>query len=444
MLLLVAIVFFAIFAWVFLRNVENSEWHTVFYRAAARMVRHEKINVIEEGYNPYAYPPAMALFTVPMAAMPPFWGMALWFLVNVAATVALVTYAWKLTGGPSLRDAPGAWWGVFLLGLLLGLRFLIGPLTHQQFDGLIAALTLAGCWLLLRERSLGGAALIGVAASMKCTPLLFVPYLVWRRQFKAAAVVAVVATGLNLLPDLFFPQSDGRLYVQDFVSLSGMAGKSPGSWFADPTQNQSLGGMIGRLAQFGLPLHVPEGPGGWWTAETATWARGVFGAAAAALLCLTLWFCGKPFRQWGSRCLPLGSGLGMPSQSSPQPSARQVIERSAVLPLAQLRFSIEVAIVVTLMLLLSPMSGKAHFAVMLFPCFLVARLAVERPARGMQWLLLPLILFGPIASKDLIGKKLGNLSLYWSVPSWFLLVVLVGLWWAIVVVGRQSNDNLSA
>ncbi len=86
------------------------------------------------------------------------------------------------------------------------------------------------------------------------------------------------------------------------------------------------------------------------------------------------------------------------------------------------------------MLLLSPMSSKSHYVVLLLPSLLIARTIVERRSRPLRWLLIPLIVCGPLTTKGLIGKPLGDLTLIWGLPIWYVLISLAGIWMVLAAV----------
>ncbi|HUY32469.1 MAG TPA: glycosyltransferase family 87 protein [Pirellulales bacterium] len=406
--------FFLAYAAAFVAKGEQSEWYDVFVLAARRMQRGEPLQDFPSNYT---YPPAMAMLATPLCHLSASVSLAAWYLVNVVAAVAVVTCAWGLAGGPPLWRLPPRWQSVFWIGLLLGGRWFVAPLEHQQFDMVIAALLLAGCRAGQNGRQRLGAVLIGVSASMKCVPLLFAPYLLWRGKPQAALLVVAVAVGINLLPDLFFPRSDGGLHWVAWaqVYLLAPARVAPGGWLTDPLQNQSLAGLFDHLFRFGLPvstalIHGVELPPG-----AALPMRWLTYATAAVLTAYSVWRCGSPWRPLAPAAAP-----------SPAPANWN-----------QVRTGVEAAIVVCLQLLLSPMTGKAHFVVLLLPCFLFARQLVERTTRARLALLAALLVCGPLTTKGLTGMTLGDLTLAWSVPTWFILGLLWAMWSLLATIQRD-------
>ena len=387
----------------FVSRDKNSEWNDCFVTAAHHMAVREAIHHTNESY---AYPPSMTFVSLPIGVLPLSWSLFAWSLVNVAATVATFYYSWKLIGGPSLAKASATWWGVFGLGLLLCFRWIISPLEHQQFDMVIAALIAAGGWAIVRGKDVRGGLLWGVAASMKCTPLLFAPYLAWRGRWLAAVLVFVAAVGMNVLPDIVVPQVSGNSYLADWyrVFLRDVGGAAPGTWHSDLTLNQSLGGMFNRWARVGWPWTVENLEQTALPADAARRLKFLTYGAAPALVAATAWIGGRPFRS------PQAALTGNPDRQT------------------NLIWAAEIGAVACLMLLLSPMSSKAHYVVLWLPSLLVAKVAIERPSAIWRILVLLLAITGTLTTKGIIGKTFGDLTLTWGFPTFFAIVMLVAMW----------------
>ncbi|HET6881615.1 MAG TPA: glycosyltransferase family 87 protein, partial [Pirellulales bacterium] len=171
-ILLAAVAFFSAMYWPFVHKGDEGEWRLTYLRAAERMQARQTIHRLDEP-SAYAYPPAMAMFAMPLAQLPLRWSLAIWYAINVAAMVGAVVCAWRLVAGPPLLGLAGSWSHVYWLGLLLAGRFIVAPLENQQFDVVIAACLFAGCLALSHGRDTQAAVWLGAATAMKCTPLLF-------------------------------------------------------------------------------------------------------------------------------------------------------------------------------------------------------------------------------------------------------------------------------
>ena len=360
---------------------EKTEWHDVYVDAALRMRAHEPINVVEA--SAYAYPPAMALLTTLLTFGPLQLGAALWYVVNILCGGVLIVGAWRLSGGPPLVGLPRRPLAIFTVAMLINLRYTIAPLQHQQFDLVIAASAILGGVMLWRGRDRTAGVWLGIAAAMKCTPLLFAPYLLWRRKFAAAALLVGVAVGLNVLPDVVYPQKSGRLYVQDWLdSFAGMAARQgPGTWYTEPSQNQSLAGTFARWTGAVRARWVVTDEGD--LPPTPPWLRAAVLGTGLGLLLITLWRCGRPFQ---------------PPEMVPADAPRPV-------PLERLQVGMEMSAGVCLMLLLSPMTGKAHFALMLLPCFLITRAVFERPRPAPRGVVRRAVSLRPANDEGHLGQR---------------------------------------
>ena len=380
------------------RSPPKADWLNTYVLAAQEMLAHQQIHTPGKnalGAGPFTYPPAAAFPALPFAGTSPMVALAGWYLASVLATCVAVACAWRLVGGPPFSQITRRWAWVFAFGLFLALRLLISPFGNRQTDMFVAAAVLGGCWLLAKGRDLHGGLWIGAAAAIKCTPLLFAPYLAWRGRWRAAGAVAVVAVALNYLPDVLWPQPNGQSYFKQWVdiSLAPVRSGTPGEWFADRLRNQSIAGLVGRLGTFGIVTSAAQvdAAAPVVTPERARTIKLIVYGLGLLLLGITAWRFGwrKPDR------------------------FQSAVEYSAV---------------ICLMLLLSPMTSKSHLCVLILPLLVIARMVVERRTPG--WIVLggAVTLLGPLASSDIIGKELAALSMAWGVPVAFIFLNLAAMW----------------
>lgn len=396
------------YGFVFARQPLESDWYRVFVRAACRMQRGEPIHIVDA--TPYAYPPLMAMLTIPLAQLPPSLGIVAWYLVSLSAMAAAFWYAWRLSGGPPLGRWNRRWAVVAGMALLCSMRFLVGCLETRQFDAVIAALLLSGCWRLAQGKQASTGLLWGLAAGMKCTPLLLAPYLAWRGWYRAAVLVGLTAVAANLAPEFLFPQRSGDWYLAQWKHrfLDVAQKVPPGTWFSGLAQNQSLAGAAQRLARYGLPMSMQAVRAGELSPGIVPLLRGCVYASSALLVAASVYFAGRR----------RGSKQG-------QPDVRKL--------------ALEVSAVFALMLLLSPMTSRAHYIILLLPAMLICRAAFVEGAASCRRLLPALLACGPLATKGLVGKALGDLALAWSLPTWYAILCLAGMWW--LMAGRPGGQS---
>lgn len=405
---LAGFVFLVVMAAEFRTHLEESDSPRCFLIAGRHMLACEAIHRPTETYT---YPPATAFLVLPLCRLPQAAVLSVWYVLNAAAMALLFQSAWQLAGGPAFVGMSQRWHGVFWLGaVLLAGRFLLAPIENLQTDLILAALVMCGCCRLWEGRELAGGMLIGTAAAMKCTPLLFIPYLLLRRRWSGATALLASAVLWNLLPDLFFPQSNGHSYVGDwmgtYLNYAGQA--APGVWHSDLLLNQSLGGTFNRWLRLALGMPVIDAHliGRELPVQAVKWLKIGTYATGLLLLATTAIRGGKWFQRLPEKDATEGSELHW----------------------NQLQHGVEVSAIVCLMLLLSPMSSKAHFAILLLPCLMIARRVIERP-HGFELSLLGfLILWGPLGSKSLLGNQAGQWCLIWGTPVLFVFGGLVFMW----------------
>jgi Glycosyltransferase family 87 len=378
----------------------SGDWIPVYVAAAQRLIVGEDIY---QGLG-YAYPPFMAMLAIPFTLLPPLGIRATFFALNALCAVVMVRAAWRIAVGAPIDD-PQPWrreqWAILLFGLLCGGPYILNTFNVQQTDLLIGVLLIGGCLQLLNGRQGSGGALIGLAAACKVTPLLFVPYLFFRRQWIAGLSVGAVALAVNVLPNLVSTPPQGGLWLTHWIAGSVVQGSEQTlgavSGRMGALTNLSLSGTTHRVINTGLEfrggrLEMVERPAAGMHTVVA-----IFLVSAAALLAVSL------------MGLLLASRFALPP-GLPPPTA------------------VEYGLVVCLMLLLSPMSSSAHFNILVLPGFCLARLALTTRDRMLWGALAIAGLLFALTNKELVRETIYTV-LVWAGST---TVGTLLLWWACV------------
>lgn len=405
----------------------TTEFDWTFMLSAQNLVNGNGLYQVQvPPYIAYTYPPFMAMLVIPFASMPRLLGRGSWLVFVCSCAGFLCRGAWRLAGGGRLEGGSAKGIDtrehlVAALGLLCAYPYVESGLSHLQADPLIAALLIAGCMALERSRDLRAATCFGLAASMKCTPLLWVPYLAWRGRWRAAAWLVAVAVGVNLLPNLVNAPAGGGFWLVEWITrfLAPMTRPSyvTGQWYAWVLDNQSLAGTIGR-----------------WATTQLTWQAGSLGLD------------GRSHPLATSVLRPLIYGL----EAALLLAAWYVLRRrvpdkqSAGTAAGALAAPFEYSVVLLLMLLLSPMSGRPHFATMLLPAFCLARVAVYDQRRGLFVLLLANAVL-MVALLPWWGNSVGRLSMWWGFLAASAVLLLAGCLSVLVSEARglQASHSIS-
>jgi len=382
------------------QTLSKSEWQNVYVVAADRLISGE--DIYQSGTN-YLYPPLFALLAVPAAWVPEWASRLLWSCLSIPAMFAAILCAWRIASGPavnalkaSLRGESGA----FAAGLVVGLTYFLNAASHQQTDLIIAGLVIGGATLLATGRDAAGAASLALASAAKATPLLWAPYLVWRGRWIASFVVAGGTIALNLLPELVASPPEGGTWTGEwltrFVLSSQQLNIAAGTWGSAIEYNQSLMGTLQRLISTVPGFMAPNGLVTEWPWLPAQVVRGLGYLLMASAITVSL------AASWRSR------RAGPSSDDRPG------------------RFAWEFSIVLTLMLLMSPMSSRAHFGILILPAFCLARAWLTTRDRVCAVILAAVVPLTLVANKDPVGAFVYDAFLWVGATTFSAILLWIG------------------
>ena len=239
----------------FPRFAKDSVGMTLYPKAAECVLQGAPLRQCAELFS---YPPTFAFLMAPFAAMPMGLRVAVWYVISVAATVGCFAISEKLV----MRLLPGRWsdnelaW-LRIVTIIVSIKFVLAVFEWQAYDTLTYFIVLAGLWAVVVNRAWLGGAALALAAAIKATPLVFLPYLVVKRRFLAAAIFTVVFIALWLLPDAYAALKNMRPhYLETWLRLiagPALANEAnPGalfwtSWIGANILNHSFTGMVARL-----------------------------------------------------------------------------------------------------------------------------------------------------------------------------------------------------
>jgi alpha-1,2-mannosyltransferase len=189
---------------------------------------------------PFTYPPFAALAFGPLAILPSLPAQVVWSLVNVVALFALVWLSVR-AARPGLDRSTLLLWSMILMTPAYWIEPVHLTFGYGQVNIVLAAMALYDLTGQARfgRRTLPRGVLVGVAAAVKLTPLVFVPFLFVTRQVRAgctALAVFVACSGVSALIDPRSSWSYWTEYVSDASRIGAVAFIS----------NQSLRAVIDR------------------------------------------------------------------------------------------------------------------------------------------------------------------------------------------------------
>lgn len=225
---------------------------SVYYHAAREVIAGRDPYQHSLGdWTPYIYPPLLAELIAPLALLPLPVAAYLWFLINAASIVAAAGMSASLAddkrgrGAPEQHVSESTAWRAALAAcaVVLVLRFVLDTFNLGQVNAVVAALAVAHVYLYARDRKALSAVALVIAVSIKLTPALLLLYHIAKLRLKFAVACAgllVAVTAMSFLP--FGSRVPDALQV----FWSRTVKNEQGYDFAY-SGNQSLRGAIARL-----------------------------------------------------------------------------------------------------------------------------------------------------------------------------------------------------
>ena len=213
---------------------------------------------------PFTYPPAAALFAVPLALLPWPAAQLAWVPFIYVPLAVIIWFAFA----PLLRRAPPGPPRAAAFAVIFAACAYLFPVRDEmrfgQVDMVLLAMAVADC--AARAPRWPRGVLVGLATAIKLIPGVFIVYLWLSGRRRAAVTAAAAAAAWTLGAWLLLPR-DSVTYWTSVIFSSGRLGSNAG------TSNQSLRGLL--LREF-LP---GQAPGALWAVLAVAAAVGGFAVA---------------------------------------------------------------------------------------------------------------------------------------------------------------------
>jgi hypothetical protein len=212
----------------------------VYWRAASRAANAQPLYRPDDGHFQFKYLPAFAVLAIPLGFLPLQFAKLLWFFLSVGLMVLLIRLNAHL---PAERRRP-VWVLATVLVIVFG-KFYAHELVLGQVNMLFAVVaTLALLSIKTRRETVAGA-LVVVAVVIKPYAILFLPWLIARRQLGSIAAACIGLGIALLLPAVVYGMEGNvllhrewwrtvtettapNLAVYDNISLAAMSFRSVG------------------------------------------------------------------------------------------------------------------------------------------------------------------------------------------------------------------------
>ncbi|NQS99656.1 MAG: DUF2029 domain-containing protein [Candidatus Omnitrophica bacterium] len=254
----------------------------MFTRAAEEIAQKKEIyqtSYLETGRDYYKYSPAFAVAMIPLSKLHKHLAVPLWYLSIFIFFTSSIYFTKKILVAD--KDEKILSKAFYSFGILLSLRFLLSILQRVQSDGLVLfLLSLFIFALFYKKQALAGIAL-ATAVMVKLTPLIFLPYLIFRKKFKALLACVAALLFYAWSPSLLVGSAKNLEYLKNWLLVHKTNPADYLLWY----KNQSLFSCLSRFFTQGSPVSLLN--------LNQTLVFIIFITLAAALCCLIFVLCRK-------------------------------------------------------------------------------------------------------------------------------------------------------
>jgi hypothetical protein len=344
------------------------------------------------------WPPFFSLAAVPLGLLDrvsPYLARIVWIALTWASIVLVLDLIARLIYGKRLRFRPdetslAITSPELLVPFALTFPFIVNNFELLQINMILFALALWGLFLQANGREAAGGIALAAAAAMKVMAIAFLPYLLYRKRWRAAFWMAAASLVFFFSPALFL----GWAKFWEGVALWPAALRA--SWGAG-NAHQSVYSMWDRILGYGyIPFAVP-----------GTFMLPLSGARSAKLA-------------WEITCAVAAVLCAIAFRGTPRPNSRWA--------------QVEWAVVFVAATILSPLTRKPYLVVLLLPYALLyaAWRSTDldgRTRRVLRNVIFISFLLSVPTLHDVVGKSLAVRLEMGSVVTYGSLIMLGGLLW---------------
>ena len=174
-----------------------------------------KISYVD-GFH-YYYSTLFAVIIYPLTLLPVYVANLFWLLLNAFLLYRIAVLISRYFDLAVLTQKQRVLF--IVLSFLFALRFILSNFHNQQITICILYLTVEGLHFIFSGNKLAGAVLIALGINIKILPVIFLPYLLYRREFRASFLVVVFYAGLLFLPGFIFGFTRNNMLISSWWDL---------------------------------------------------------------------------------------------------------------------------------------------------------------------------------------------------------------------------------
>lgn len=204
-----------------------------YIRASKRILNNEPLYIKED--IPYVYPPFLAFAFIPFSYLNVTFLKGLWFLINTI----LIYYAVVLMEKTTDKNYNKSFF-LYFLSLFWTLRFIMDNYSLGQINILITFLIVLTLYFFINGKDIYAGLILGIAISIKLTPFLILFYFLCKREFRIILFTFMSLIFFLTIPSILIGLKKNLFYIFQYYNVM--------TNFTDTTiNNQSLYITIKRL-----------------------------------------------------------------------------------------------------------------------------------------------------------------------------------------------------
>ncbi|MDA1015331.1 MAG: glycosyltransferase family 87 protein, partial [Planctomycetota bacterium] len=212
-----------------------------------RMAAH---TFIYEFGDDYPYPPFWGLAHAPLSAMPMHAAQVFLFPQFVGALALLVWSLRQISRSHFAVDRRALFWATAAAFVLVS-RYLVRDMLECGVNLLLVALSYYAVSLWSRHQDWRAGWTLGLAIALKCTPVLFALYFLWKRQWKVAFTTGIATIAFSVSPILWMGSTAYvhamRTWTENVSHGVAQTDPSRGITGEEPIQNLALRPALARF-----------------------------------------------------------------------------------------------------------------------------------------------------------------------------------------------------
>jgi hypothetical protein len=210
----------------------------VVHRAATRVIHQDNLYNFDDQHYLYKYSPSFAFLVAPIGLLPFSAAKVIWILGMCICLLLIMRWSKRMIMGD--RSPPAY---LYLLTLLFTSKFWVREMWLGQTDLLMLVFIFLFISCTDRGKDFWAGLFLAMAVIIKPTPLIFMPYLLFKRRFKPVVSLVMASMVLVLLPSIVYGISGNISLLSGWKTV--MSVSSPPLLASDV--NQSFFGFFYRF-----------------------------------------------------------------------------------------------------------------------------------------------------------------------------------------------------